>query len=340
MHHQKRMLKISYLGERKVIEKIMLCLDKPHEIAFPFGDDVSAISISHNRLAVLKTDMLVGETDIPYGMTFRQAARKSVVMNISDFAAKGVKPLVLLASLGLPRTMSVKDVEEIGKGLNDGVREYDAYLIGGDTGESSCFTICCMVFGTSSTKRIIPRSGARPGDILAVTGPFGKTAAGLKILLEGFNDLESKQNILDAVYMPRARLREGIALGRTGMVSASIDSSDGLAISLHELRKMSHVGFIMTKVPVAEEVAQFADRNGLNAIDLTLYGGEEYELIVTVKPEGWNRVQQVLKRVGCELIAIGKATQTQDIILCIDNIEKEIPYKGWEHFKSSTREIK
>lgn len=327
------MQNISDLGERRVIEKIIACFDKSQKMAIPFGDDVSAISISRNRLGVLKTDMLVAETDIPPGMTLRQAARKAVVMNISDFAAKGVKPLVLLASLGLPRDTLEKDVEEIGEGLNDGVREYGTFIIGGDTGESSCLTICCMVFGTSPVRRLILRSGARPGDILAVTGPFGRTAAGLKILLEGF-DASGSKNILDAVYMPTARLREGLALGRTGSVSASIDSSDGLAVSLHELRKMSQLGFTLTEVPTAKDVVWFADKTGLDAAELALYGGEEYELVLTVKPDGWNKAQQAVQKVGGCLTAIGKATTRKDIVFSRHNIEKEITYRGWEHFKT------
>lgn len=327
------MTKVSDLGERRVIEKIIDNLEKNPKMAIPFGDDVSAISLGDDVLAVLKTDMLVGETDIPPGMTLRQAARKAVVMNISDFAAKGVKPIALLASLGLPRDMTEKDVEEIGRGLNDGVREYDAYLIGGDTGEASCLIVCCMVFGTSSVERLIPRNGAQLEDILAVTGPFGKTAAGLKILLEGFEATKEEESILDAVYLPKARLSEGLALSRTGVVSSSIDSSDGLAVSLHELRKMSHVGFTLREVPVAEEVVRFAERNGLDAVELALYGGEEYELVLTVKPEGWNKAQRAIRRVGGNLIAIGRATRNQDIILHTDGIEKEISYRGWEHFK-------
>lgn len=327
------MAKISYLGERKVIEKIISNLEKPLKMEIPFGDDVAAVSLNRDTLAVLKTDMFVGETDIPPGMTLRQAARKAVVMTISDFAAKGVKPRAVLTSLGLPRNMTEMDIEAISRGLNDGVREYDTYLVGGDTGESSYFIVCCMVFGTSNAKRLITRSGARPGDILAVTGPFGKTAAGLKILLKGFEVSEEDKTILDAVYMPKARLSEGLALSRTGMASASIDSSDGLAVSLHELRKMSHVGFALREVPVSPEVVKFADRNGLDSVELALYGGEEYELVLTIKPKGWDKAQQALHKVGGDLIAIGHATRNQDIVLRIGDTKKEIPYRGWEHFR-------
>ena len=329
------MLKVRDLGERRVIEKIIENLHKPPKMKVPFGDDVAAVPLGRNRLAVLKTDMLVGETDIPPGMTLQQAARKAVVMNVSDFAAKGVKPLAFLASLGLPATTTEEEVEEIGKGLNDGVREYGTYLVGGDTGEAPCLIISCMGFGITTERRFIPRYGARVGDLLAVTGPFGRTSAGLKHLLEGHSIYAAESNLLNAVYLPKARLDQGVALGRTGTVSASIDSSDGLAVCLHQLREMSHVGFTVTTVPISSDVVTFAERNGLDATELALHGGEEYELVLTIPPSGWEKALRAVRKTGGDLKAIGITTKNPEIILSLNGVENEIPYRGWEHFKRS-----
>ncbi|MDQ1280148.1 MAG: thiamine-monophosphate kinase, partial [Thermoproteota archaeon] len=258
------MPKISELGERRIIEIIVQNLDRFPNTAVPFGDDVAALPINDELLAVLKTDMLVAKTDVPPGMSLRQMARKAVVMNISDLAAKGVKPIALLTSLGLTRDVTEDDVVEITHGLNSGAREYNAYIIGGDTGEASDIIICCMVFGTSNVGRLITRSCAKPGDILAVTGFFGNTASGLKILLNEFKaPKEFRSQLLESVYMPRARLKEGLALARSNTATASVDSSDGLAVSLHELRKMSKVGFRITNLPLAPEAKEFAKINGL-----------------------------------------------------------------------------
>jgi thiamine-monophosphate kinase len=323
------------LGERRVIEILIENMDKMPEMPVPFGDDVSAIPLDKNRLAVLKTDMLVGKTDIPTGMTLWQAARKAVVMNISDLAAKGVKPMALLTSLALPRETTRADIEEIARGLNAGAREYDAYVIGGDTGEASDLIICCMAFGVSIKENLIPRSGARFGDILAVTGLFGKTGAGLKMLAEGLK-VPSRigEKLLEAVYLPTARLREGLVLAGTGVASASIDSSDGLAVSLHELKKMSKVGFTLTELPIAAEAEEFAEIYGLNPEELALYGGEEYELVLTIKPNEWEKARKVVAEVGGSLMAIGEATEGGRILLQRDDVVREIPCRGWEHFKS------
>ena len=108
-------MNVNELGERRIIEIIRNRLEMP-KMPIRFGDDVAAYDIGDGNLAVLKTDMLVDKTDVPRGMSLWQAARKAVVMNISDFAAKGVKPLAMLVSIGLPRNLTRKDVEAIGKG--------------------------------------------------------------------------------------------------------------------------------------------------------------------------------------------------------------------------------
>ncbi len=297
----------------------------------PFGDDVSAVEIQSGKLAVLKTDMLIGKTDVPKGMSLTQAARKAVVMNISDLAAKGVKPLGLLASIGVPRNLNEKDIWQIGRGLNIGAREYGAYILGGDTNEATDLVIGCTVFGISEKKHIMLRSGAEPDDIVAVTGFFGKTAAGLKILLQRLSVSSGiRKALVDSVLMPRARLTEGLALGRTSAVTASIDSSDGLAWSLHEISRASHVGFIIEKLPIAEEATQFARIHKLDADELCFYGGEEYELVVTVKPALWKKASEKVP-----LIQIGRATKEKTLALEVAGKTIPIEVRGWEHFKTT-----
>jgi len=297
----------------------------------PFGDDVSAVDIGHGKLAVIKTDMLVGKTDVPPKMSLWQAARKAVVMNVSDLAAKGVKPIALLASIGVPRGLNKRDIEQIGKGLNQGAREHDAYILGGDTNEASDLVISCTAFGIGEKKRLMLRNGAKPGDIMAITGPFGKTAAGLKILLQNLSAPSKIRKVLvDSVMMPRARLDEGLALAETSAVTASIDSSDGLAWSLHEISQASQVGFLIDKLPIAEEAKHFAKIHKLEPIELSLYGGEEYELVVTVKPTLWKKAS---KKVS--LIRIGRATREKTLVLKVGKKAFPIEARGWEHFKTS-----
>ncbi len=325
---------IEELGERRIIEILLEQLEVMPGVPVPFGDDVSAVDLGDDRLAVIKTDMLVGRTDVPPGMSLWQAARKAVVMNVSDLAAKGVRPTAILASLGLPRDLTEGDIKQIGKGLNDGARKYGAYVLGGDTNEASDLVISCAAFGTCKKQFLIRRSGAKPGDLVAVTGLFGKTAAGLKVLLEGLPaSMKVKETLVNAVLMPEARLQEGLALAQTQAVTASIDSSDGLAWSLHEISRASHIGFILEKMPIAQEAEEFAEAHGLDPGELALYGGEEYELVITVKAELWKKVEEAVKKIGGSITKIGRAAKEPAILF--EGREGIIPIeaRGWEHFK-------
>jgi len=325
---------ITELGEKKVIKSIIDCLDKMPDMPIPFGDDVSAVELDRGRLVVVKTDMLVGKTDVPPGMSLRQAARKAVVMNISDFAAKGVRPLAVLSSLGLPRSCTDEDVRQIGLGLNEGAREYGTYIIGGDTNEASDLVISCSLLGICGGRLLVKRSGAKPGNLVATTGPFGKTAAGLRILIEGLHAPKGlREALTEAVLLPRARLREGLALAKTGALTASIDSSDGLAWSLHELSEASNVGFTVDSVPVAPEAMEFAESHGLDPLELSLYGGEECELVVTVRPELCGKASKALAAFGSTLMWIGRATEEKKIELKMNGETRSVERRGWEHFR-------
>lgn len=324
------------IGERKIIEIIHSHLQLLPEMPIPFGDDASAYELENGKLAILKTDMFVDKTDMPPTMSYWQAARKAIVMNVSDFAAKGVKPLVALVSLGLPENLNKKAIDEIAKGLNAGAREYDTYIIGGDTNEASNLIISISLFGIAEKNTVMLRSTAKPGDIVAVTGMFGKTSAGLKILLKGSKaDSKIQRTLVESVLMPQARLNEGLALSQTKAVSAAIDSSDGLAWSLHEIAKASNVGFTINHFPIAKEAREFAKTNNLNPVELALYGGEEYELVLTIKPKLWSKAKETVRKVGGQLFPIGNVTAEKQIMLEIDGKKSVIEPRGWEHFKST-----
>ncbi len=325
---------VEELSERKIIDLILECIEQMPDVPVPFGDDVSAIDIGHGNLAVIKTDMLVGKTDVPQGMSLWQAARKAVIMNISDLAAKGVQPVAILTSIGLPRSLSRKDIQQIGKGLNAGAREYDAYILGGDTNEASDLVISCAALGICQKRHLIRRSGAKPGDFAAVTGFFGKTASGLKILLKNFSaPPEIREDLVNAVLMPRARLKEGVTLAQTMAATASIDSSDGLAWSLHEISLASDVGFLIDNLPISQKAEEFASIHDLNPIELSLYGGEEYELLVTVQSELWQDAKKAVETRDGFLIKIGVATEEKTLLLKAVGKTVSIEARGWEHFK-------
>ncbi len=319
------------IGEKKVVDTIIKMFERMPGNPIPFGDDISAVKLEKGKLAYLKCDMLVNRTDVPLGMNLTQVGRKAVVSVVSDFASKGVQPIALLSSLGIPSNFKENDVKKIIRGLDLGAREYGAYVIGGDTNESSDLIIDCIGFGLGNRNIFVSRFGAKSRNLLAVTGFFGETAAGLKIAKEGYQVTSSiKKRLLDAIYEPKARLNEGLALANTKALTSSMDSSDGLAASLFELSEKSGVGFLLEKIPISKYAIKFAEINDLDPISLAFYGGEEYELIFTFDSKNLSKVQKALSG---NLIVIGQVTSEKSIEFKTDHGKKKILPLGWEHFK-------
>jgi len=328
------MARVSDIGERGLIERMMRHLTRMPGMPIPFWDDASALSLGDGRALVINTDMLVWETDIPGGMTPYQAARKSVVMGVSDLAAKGVQPIAFMPSIGLPSGYPVSGVEEMARGFEAGAREYGAYVVGGDTNEACDVVVAGAALGVTRESSLMKRDGgAAAGDLLATTGAFGVTSAGFKHLLEGL-ELPGgwEKPILDSIYMPRARVREGVALAETGAVTGCMDSSDGLAVSLYDLARSTGAGYRVTEVPVDPAAARFAGLHGLDPADLALYGGEEYELVFTFRPGDENKIRTALDGVGGSLHVIGEVIDEKIVSLAVNGAVKPIRRGGWEHF--------
>lgn len=298
-----------------------------------FGDDVSAVRLQGGRIAVLKTDMFVGSTDLPPGMTMRQAGWKAVVANVSDLAAKGISPMAGLVALGLPRSLNRTEVQEIAKGISEAARSYNFPFIGGDTNESDDLTISIVLFAVADKKSLILRKGAKVHDIVAVTGEFGSTSAGLKSVLNyKIPWRKMPKGLYDALYRPRAQLELGLRLAASQAVTSSIDSSDGLAWSLHQLSESSRVGILIDDIPISKAARDFARQHRLRSRDLALYGGEEYELVLTIPPENFSRAYRAAKG---NLARIGLVTDRfRGVRMKVNGGIVPVKKKGWEHFRS------
>ena len=320
------------LDEYDIIRLITRGFGRLPEGYVPIGDDVALIPPSaRGQDVVLKCDMLVAKTDVPPGMSFKMAARKAVAMCVSDFAAKGARPTAFMVSLGLRRETPEVEVVELASGLLEASREWDLKLVGGDTGETDDLLIVCMMVGFA--KRIVRRGGARPGEYVVTSGTFGQTAAGLKILVEGAKAAPGfRKEAVASVYVPKPRLRLGLAVSR--YLSSSIDSSDGLAISLHTIAEMSGVGIRLTEVPYAKGLEEFASRNSYSVEDLALYGGEEYEIVGTVRKGRLREVNAKARTAGCELCVIGETVPAETLKGVALPDGRKVRRDGWVHFRS------
>lgn len=287
-------------------------------------DDVALLG----RNIVFKTDMLVASTDVPPGMEPWQVARKSIVSCVSDLAAKGARPHAAMISLGLPSNCTRPYVEGLAKGFAGAAKEFGVKIVGGDTNEASGLVIDCSMIGFVSSK-MPSRQGARPGDVIIVSGMFGLPPSGLAILMRNAMTAGMfRKQAAESVLEPKPRQRFGIALAK--YFSSSIDSSDGLAISLYELARQSKVNIVIDHVPAADGVEKFAQENGLDAHELVFHGGEEYEIVATIPKSKLKQAMSAAKKAGVGLHVIGRVQRgSGDVFVG----KKLLENRGYVHFR-------
>ncbi len=316
--------------ELDVIESIVRRAGRVPAGYAAIGDDVAVVPRRRGNL-VLKVDMLVEHTDVPPGMTYRQAARKSVAMCVSDFAAKGVKPDSFMVSIGLRKGVTEEQVAELASGFRDAEREWKVHMVGGDTNESEELVIDCTMVGFA--ERFVARSGASPGDALVVSGRFGYPPAGLKVLMKSAKAAARfRKMATTSVLRPSPSLRVGMALAP--YLTSGMDSSDGLARSVHTLARAGGVGFELVSLPTGEGVEEFARANGLDPEALVLVGGEEYLVVGTVKGRDVDAARRAVRKEGGELLEIGKATpKAGRVELSVGGSRRRVKDEGWTHLR-------
>ncbi|MFQ5920725.1 MAG: thiamine-phosphate kinase [Nitrososphaerales archaeon] len=293
------------------------------------NDDVATFPLGKNLL-VLKCDMLVQGTDVPEQMEPWQIARKSIVSCLSDLSCKGVRPAATLLSLAIPRRFTESDVAGLARGFRIAEKEFGVNIIGGDTNEGRELVIDCCMVGIAKQPMIVRRSGAKKRDLIVTSGPFGYSAAGLRILTGKSRSAPSfRKKAVGVVLMPEPRLKFGYALSR--YATSAMDSSDGLAITLYELSRASRKRFVLDRLPTTQEVRKFAKENGYDLEDLVLYGGEEYEIVATVPARHLERLRRLARAAGCTLFAIGSVEDGTGVYAKEGEKKRRIEKRGWEH---------
>jgi thiamine-monophosphate kinase len=314
------------LNERKIIQIFQKNMGNKKFVS----EDVELFKIGKTN-CVAKVDTLVESTDIPIGMKLQDAARKSVVACVSDFASKGVKPEYGMVSITIPKKLSNEKIRNIAAGFGKVSKEFNFKFIGGDTNEGKEIVIQISLFG--SAKKIISRKGAKRNDIIISTGPFGYSASGLKILLEKKKTTgKFSKKAKKVVFKPMPRLKFGLANSR--YFSSSMDSSDGLSTTLHEMSRQSKKKFILTELPTNQDVFEFAKINRIDPLDLIFNGGEEYEIIATVNPRYLSKIKSNAKALKISLFEIGYVSKGAGIMYKTGSKNIQIKNKGWLHFRS------
>lgn len=307
-------------------------------LAIPIGDDAAVLDVPAGRQIVVTTDLLAEGVHFrrdwsdPYSIGWKAAAA-----NLSDIAAMGADPTFTFVSLALPPDETVESLERLYDGLCDCLGRYGARLAGGDTNRSlSQLTVNITQMGTVPAGQAVKRTGAKPGDLLLVTGTLGDSAAGL-LLLEKYGPARAEKlsrALVQAHRRPQPRVVAACAGRETGGLHGGMDLSDGLAADLPKLCAASGVGarIDVSKLPLSADLSAMEAELGLPARQLALTGGEDYELLLAVAPASVSAVSEAILATGTPLCVIGEITRAGLHFTDAAGNDLPPPAGGWEHF--------
>jgi thiamine-monophosphate kinase len=285
------------------------------------GDDAAVVAFTPGTNVVAATDALAEDSHFAWRWSSpADVGWKAVTVNVSDIAAMGATPRWVLVTLGAPPDTSEKRLRGLYEGMDQACLSYGCELVGGDTIRTDKVTLSVTVLGEIAGAAM-RRSAAKIGDVVAVTGPLGKAAAGLNLLMA--DDPGNGPDVpacIEAHRRPQARLDAGRALRAKG-VRAAMDISDGLASDVRRLADASGVGVEITTVPIAPEAERVAKARGWDAELMTVAGGEDFELLAAAPAE-----------LVAGLIVVGRIVE-DGVWLVRDGERIAMPDAGWDHFR-------
>jgi thiamine-monophosphate kinase len=310
------------------------------------GDDAALLETAPGRLLVATADALVE------GVHFRRdwtgpedLGWKTLAVNVSDVAAMGGEPLAALISLALPPATEVAWVEALYRGLEACATAYRCALAGGDTvGSPDRIVLHVALLGTVEPERVRTRAGARPGDLVCVTGTLGDSAAGLALLRAGGETAAHPEwaPLLRAHRRPAPRLAAARALAADPAVTALMDLSDGIAGDLRHIAERSQVSareaggcgarVRAADLPISPETRAAAALLGTDPVEWALRGGEDYELLFTLAPEALPRLAAILAGTETAATPVGVMTEAGYTLVRPDGTEVPLSPAGFAHF--------
>jgi thiamine-monophosphate kinase len=352
-------MKLSNIGEFGLIRAIQkLSFQSSPDTMIGIGDDAAVLQIAPETLLLATTDMLIEGVhfDLTY-MDFYSLGWKSAAINLSDIAAMGGKPRFCLTSLAIPVHISVEAVKEYYQGFTSLVRANKTILVGGDTCSSKDgLMISVTVLGEAKKRMAVPRTGAKQGDRIFVTGTLGDSGAGLELLKSGVRNQGSgvrrkdlKSNIrrphpdiaklIGKHLRPVPRVEWGRQIALSGCASSMIDVSDGLSSDLFHLCEESGVGAVLLSdaIPLSRSLLKSADHLNKPPLHYALSGGEDYELLFTVPLAR----MKILQALHIPVTEIGLITKGKAMLLVNTAGRKTVLHPtGYNHFKGVTTCVK
>ena len=306
------------------------------------GDDAAVLQPERGAFDVLTTDALVEGVHFDRRFAPPDAiGHRALAVNLSDLAAMGAQPRAALLSLALPDAMNVTEIDGLIDGFVALARQHRVALVGGNiTRTPGPLMVDVTAIGSVRPRRILRRSGARPGDEVYLTGSLGDAAVGLRMLRDGTaapgHDAEDGVRACVERYLrPQPRVRTGMVLGRTRAATSCMDLSDGLADAVRQVAEASGVGMTIDgdALPLSDAVRGWSRAHGVDALALAASGGDDYELLFTVRPTRRGRLRQVRRAASdVPITRIGVVTKDRALVVKTAQGPRELP-EGYEHFR-------
>jgi thiamine-monophosphate kinase len=329
-------------SERECIQRILQYVqsqDREYLIK-GIGDDCAVLEKDGDSCLLLTTDTLVEGVhfDLDWHPPYL-LGRKCASVNLSDIAAMGGQPRTCLLSVGFPGTVPAW-FDDFMSGFTAVLAEYDTLLVGGDTVKSrEDIILSVTVTGEGDMKQICYRSGAKPGDLIWISGPLGNAAAGLELCRSGqcrSPEMSGKwQQLIHDHLDPEPQVDLGRLLSSWGFVHAMMDISDGLATDLAHLCDESGVGAEIQQdlLFVSKLLENAAAEMNADVFEWILKGGEDYQLLFTTRASDEQELRRMLsEKSGRAISCIGRIIEEPGVFLCNDSERREISYQGFDHF--------
>ena len=319
-------MKLKDLGEDGFVERLKHYFSR-------IGDDCAVLD-SFSGSLLFTADMLVEGTHFAIPpFRYSWVGSKAILSNISDIVAMGGHPKYATVSLGVAADVQISELEQFFASVKRYAQKYNCEVVGGDLCRSCDFTVSISVIGVAPSDRVAMRCGARPGDILCVTGFPGTSAIGLEAILKGY-PFELFEPFVERHVRPLLRYDFSVRVVSEGLVSSMIDVSDGLLLDLERLARESGVGFEILEdalpLPTCnEEQKAFLEKD---LFYYALNGGEEYELLMTVPKRHLGRVSEIAGETNTPFHVIGAATEEKGIYLIKKGKKEAVKFCGFSHF--------
>lgn len=343
---EQKQTEISSLGEFGLIDKLTKEFPLRNESSrLGVGDDAAVLRFGEKDVLVTTDLLLEGvHFDLRY-VPLRHLGYKSAIVNFSDIYAMNGSPKQITVSIGVSSRFTVEHIEELYSGIRLACEIYGVDLVGGDTSASvTGLVISITCIGEAAAEDVVLRSGAKPTDLVCVSGDLGAAYMGLQ-LLERENqvaaksgdpnfepDFAGKEYILERQLKPEARKDIVELLHKNGIKPTSMmDVSDGLSSELLHICKDSEVGVRVyeDRIPIDYQTACMAEELNMNLVTAAMNGGEDYELLFTVPLTDNEKID---KMPGVKTIGYVTKPELGAAMITRDGSEIPLQAQGWNHF--------